>query len=274
MSELRPWQKNIHDVIYEADTPLGKSFDVGLLIAIVLSVIAVILESLEYINANFQVQLRIIEWFFTVIFTIEYVLRIASIKRPRKYIFSFYGLVDLLSILPAYLGLIIGGTHYLAVIRSLRLLRVFRVLKLIHFLGEARVLFNGLKASLPKITVFLGAVFTAAVIMGTLMFIIEGPEHGFNSIPRGIYWSIVTLTTVGYGDLTPQTIPGQILASMLMICGYGIIAVPAGIVSVEIAAASKGEHFHFYSCPSCSSEGLVAGSKYCRFCGESLVEHA
>ncbi|WKN30682.1 ion transporter [Porifericola rhodea] len=232
-------KEKLYHIIFESDTPPGKAFDVALLVAIVLSIITVMLESVSSISQHYGSTIRTMEWLFTIIFTIEYLLRIYCAPRRKAYILSFYGIVDLISIIPTYLSLVVVGTQYVLMIRSLRLLRVFRVLKLYHFLGEAEVLGKALRQSAAKITVFLGTVVTLIFIVGSLMYLIEGPENGFTSIPVSIYWAIVTLTTVGYGDIAPQTIAGQTLASVVMILGYGIIAVPTGIVSVEISKADS-----------------------------------
>jgi voltage-gated potassium channel len=233
----RPWREIAHEIIFEADTFWGKFFDVGLLWAILVSVIIVMLESVREIAFQYGFFISIAEWSFTVLFTAEYFLRIYTSPKPSRYIFSFYGIIDLLSILPTYLALVLTGTQFLLIIRILRLLRVFRVLKLVRYSSESEALAKAMYNSRMKITVFLGGVISAAVILGTLMYIIETPEAGFTSIPKSIYWAIVTLTTVGYGDIAPQTVAGQFLASFIMIIGYGVIAVPTGIVSAEFAQA-------------------------------------
>lgn len=264
-------KRKLHTIIFEADTPAGKVFDVGLLIVIVLSVIMVMLESVKSIQIHYEELFNNFEWIFTIIFTIEYVLRIWITGKPWKYIFSFYGLIDLLSIIPTFLGIFFTGTHSLLVIRTLRLLRVFRILKLARFLGEAQNLINALKASRVKIIVFIFSVLSLTVIMGTLMYLIEGGENGFTSIPRSIYWAIVTLTTVGYGDIAPQTVLGQAIASMIMILGYGIIAVPTGIVGAEVAINSgDSKQISTQACPDCSAEGHDTDAEYCKHCGARL----
>lgn len=225
---------HLYQIIFKSDTPSGKGFDIVLLIAIILSIFTVMMESVQSFDARYGEVINILEWTFTVVFTVEYILRIYCARSRRGYVLSFYGLVDLISILPTYLSLIVVGSQYVLIVRSLRLLRVFRVLKLYHFLGEAEVLGKALRQSAAKITVFIGTVVTLIFIVGSMMYLIEGPENGFTSIPISIYWAIVTLTTVGYGDIAPQTIAGQLLASIVMIMGYGIIAVPTGIVSVEL----------------------------------------
>jgi len=262
-------KERIHEIIFEADTPLGKAFDVILLVGIVLSVLAVMLESVEAIATRFGGILYIIEWAFTILFTIEYIARIIVIKKPWKYIFSFFGIVDLLSIIPTYLSLFVLGAHSLLVIRSIRLLRVFRIFKLARYLGEASQLVTALKASRIKIIVFIGTVLTSVVILGTLMYLIEGGENGFTSIPRSIYWAVVTLTTVGYGDIAPHTVLGQMVASVVMILGYGIIAVPTGIVTSELINPSKTST-NTRSCQSCGHEGHDDDAVHCKFCGEAL----
>lgn len=263
------WRSTIHEVIFEADTPWGKFFDIGLLIFIVLSVIVVLLDSVPSINLRFGKFFYDAEWFFTIVFSIEYILRIISTKRPSKYIFSFYGIIDLLAILPTYLSLILVGSQYLLVIRMLRLLRVFRVLKLARYVGASAVLVIALRNSRHKIVVFLEVIITMVVIMGSLMYLIEGQENGFNSIPRSIYWAIVTLTTVGYGDIAPQTVLGQTLASFIMIIGYAIIAVPTGIISVEMAKAGKT---NTRVCTNCHLDQHDDNAKFCKSCGEKLGE--
>jgi len=227
-------KEKLYQIIFESDTSSGKAFDVALLVAIILSIITVMMESVQKFDARYGTAINVLEWSFTIMFTIEYFLRIYCARSPRKYILSFYGLVDLIAIIPTYLSLVIIGSQYVLIVRSLRLLRVFRVLKLYHFLGEAEVLGRALRQSAAKITVFLGTVVTLIFIVGSMMYLIEGPKNGFTSIPTSVYWAIVTLTTVGYGDIAPQTIAGQLLASVVMIMGYGIIAVPTGIVSVEL----------------------------------------
>ncbi|MEJ2543735.1 MAG: ion transporter, partial [Calditrichaceae bacterium] len=219
-----PWQRKVHEVIFEADTTVGKLFDIFLILTIVLSVIAVMLDSVKSIKINYGNILYAAEWIFTILFTVEYLLRIISVGKPYKYIISFYGIVDLLAILPTYLSVIFPGIHFLLVIRLLRVLRIFRVLKLVQYLSEAKMLRQAMRASGRKITVFIFTVLTLVTIMGSLMYVIEGEANGFTSIPRSIYWAIVTLTTVGYGDISPSTGLGQMLAAVIMICGYGIIA--------------------------------------------------
>lgn len=263
------WRAHLHEVIFEADTLAGKAFDVGLLWCIVLSVLAVLLESVASIRARFELPLRAIEWGFTILFTIEYGLRLISVGRPLRYATSFFGIVDLLAIVPSYLSLLIPGTQSLIVILALCLLRIFRVLKLVRFLDEAQLLSRALRDSRHKITIFLGTVLTLVLIIGTLMHLIEGEAHGFRSIPHGVYWAIVTLTTVGYGDIAPGTVPGRILASFVMILGYSIIAVPTGIVTVALSKASARQ-VSTQACPQCSAEGHDADARFCKYCGGRL----
>jgi voltage-gated potassium channel len=267
--ERMSWRSRAHEIIFEADTRAGRAFDIALMIAIVASVVAVTLESVESVRSRYGDVLRIVEWSLTVLFSIEYVLRLLAVHRPLRYALSFFGLVDLISVLPSYLSILLPGTQALLVVRSLRLLRVFRVLKLASFLGEAQVIGTALRASSHKITVFLGAVVTIVLIMGSIMYVVEGPKHGFTSIPRGIYWAIVTLTTVGYGDLYPKTDLGRFLASFVMITGYGIIAVPTGIVTAELTAAIR-KPISTQACPHCSAEGHDIRALYCNQCGGKL----
>jgi len=268
---LKPWQQKMHEVIYEADTPAGKAFDIGLLIAILISIAAVMLESVPRVNAVYANELFVLEWVLTILFTLEFFARIVCIGSPRKYIFSFYGLVDLLSILPNYIGIFVSGTHSLSVIRSLRLLRVFRILKLAQFMGEANLLIQSLRRSRAKIIVFMFFVLSITFILGSVMYIIESPEAGFTSIPRSIYWAVVTLTTVGFGDITPQTDLGQFISTIIMVIGYAIIAVPTGIVSAEIAKVdNENSTVSTQVCPNCASEGHDSDATHCKYCGSEL----
>ena len=266
---MTPWRVRLHEIIFEADTPAGKTFDLVLIVSIVLSVGAVLLESVDRIDQSHGELLRTIEWFFTILFTVEYILRLMCVTRPFAYARSFFGVVDLLAILPTYLSLMVPGSHYLLVIRTLRVLRVFRVLKLAQYLREAQILMQALSASRRKIAVFLFVVCTLVIVIGALMYVIEGEEHGFTSIPRSIYWAVVTLTTVGYGDIAPQTGIGQTLAAFVMILGYGIIAVPTGIVTVELSQASA-HPVSTQACPACSREGHDPDARFCKYCGTRL----
>jgi len=262
-------QSRLHEIIFEADTPAGKLFDVLLILSIVISVVLVMLDSVSSIRQSYGNLLYIGEWVFTILFTIEYLLRLYSIGRPLSYATSFFGVVDLLAILPTYLSLIFPGTQYFLVIRVLRVLRIFRVLKLVQYVGESRLLMRAMRASSRKITVFIFVVLTLVVIFGSLMYIIEDPQSGFTSIPQSIYWAIVTLTTVGYGDISPQTGLGQTLAALIMIIGYAIIAVPTGIVTAELTQRHK-KSVSTQSCPQCSAEGHDPDAQYCKYCGSTL----
>ena len=263
------WRLRLHEVIFEADTPAGKWFDVLLILAILMSVVMVMLDSVGTIQRSYGPFLLAGEWFFTILFTIEYLLRLLSVGRPMAYATSFFGVVDLLAILPTYLSIIVPGAQYLLVIRILRVLRIFRILKLVQYLGEARLLTQALRASQRKITVFLFVVVTLVTIFGSLIYLIEDPGDGFTSIPKSIYWSIVTLTTVGYGDISPKTDLGQLLSAIIMIIGYGIIAVPTGIVTVELTQAYKRK-VSTQACPECSADGHDTDAKFCKYCGSGL----
>jgi len=263
------WRPKLHEIIFEADTPAGKFFDIALIVFILLSTLCVMLDSVSEIRAAYSAVLNALEWFFTLLFTVEYGLRLSCVQRPWRYAVSFYGIVDLLSILPTYVSLFIAGSHYLLVIRILRILRIFRVLKLVTYVGEAHLLTRALVASRRKIGVFLFAVVTLVMILGSLMYMIEGEESGFTSIPRSIYWAIVTLTTVGYGDIAPRTGLGQFLAAFVMILGYAIIAVPTGIVTVEMGNVFR-QPLNTRVCPVCAAEGHDDNAVYCKLCGGQL----
>ncbi len=269
MNKRPVWKEKLHEIIFEAETPAGKFFDVGLLIAIVVSVLIVIFESVESVRTDYGTLLLAFEWHFTILFTVEYILRLICVRNPIKYARSFFGVVDFLAILPTYLSFFFGGIQSLLVIRGLRLLRLFRVFKLARFSAEAETLVQAVRASRPKITVFLGSVIMIVVIMGAVMYLIEGGENGFADIPSAMYWAIVTLTTVGYGHVVPQTILGKAIASIIMVLGYGLIAVPTGIVSVELAHASKLS-VSTRVCPNCTKEGHDLDAVHCRFCGKKL----
>ena len=262
------WRNTLYTIIFEADTPAGKLFDEILILSILLSIIVVMLDSVSSIAAVYGGLFNSLEWIFTILFTVEYLLRLICVGRPLKYATSFFGIIDLMAILPTYLSLLLPGGRYLVVIRSLRLLRVFRVLKLVQYLGEADFLIRALRASRRKIILFQFTVLTLVVILGSLMYVIEGAESGFTSIPRSIYWAIITLTTVGYGDIVPETNLGQALASFIMIIGYSIIAVPTGIVTSEITFASRS--FKGRVCQNCSFEGHDSDAKFCKRCGAEL----
>jgi voltage-gated potassium channel len=264
------WRKKLHEIIFEAETPAGRAFDITLIWLILLSLLVVILESVKSIREDYGALLLTLEWIFTILFSIEYVLRIVSVRRPLRYIFSFYGLIDMLAILPTYISLLIPGTQYLLTIRVLRLLRIFRILKLTAYLTEARVITSALRASRRKISVFLTGVLSLVTVIGTLIYVIEGEENGFTDIPTGIYWTIVTITTVGYGDISPKTSVGRFLAAFVMILGYAIIAVPTGIVTVELSKQSGGGGASTTVCPQCHAEGHDADAAHCKYCGALL----
>jgi voltage-gated potassium channel len=263
------WQSRLQEIIFEADTRAGKIFDICLIITILLSVITVMLDSVKQINFVHGQLLTKLEWIFTIIFTVEYILRLISVGRPLRYATSFFGIIDLLAFLPTYFSLLFPGSQYFLVIRIVRLLRIFRILKLVQYLREARLLTKALRASGRKVAVFLFTVLILAAIFGSMMYVIEGEENGFTSIPMSIYWTIVTLTTVGYGDISPQTGIGQTLASIIMILGYSIIAVPTGIVTVEVAQTYKAS-LSTQVCPQCSAEGHDDDADYCNHCGAHL----
>jgi voltage-gated potassium channel len=268
-NNLQGWRGKLYTIIFEADTPAGKWFDIILIASIIMSVFVVMLDSVSAVRAVYGESLYTIEWFFTILFTIEYILRLSCIGRPTIYAKSFFGIIDFMSIIPTYLSLLFPGSEYLLVIRIIRILRVFRVLKLIQYISEASVLMSALKASRHKIIVFLFAVLTLVTVFGSLMYLIEGEENGFTSIPRSVYWAIVTMTTVGYGDISPRTNIGQMLAAIVMVMGYSIIAVPTGIVTSELAHAVR-EKISSCVCSECSSEGHTADAEYCKDCGAKL----
>jgi voltage-gated potassium channel len=263
-----PWRVRLHEVIFESDTRGGRAFDIALLVAILVSVLAVMLESVAAIRRQWATALEVVEWTITVAFTIEYVLRLVAVDRPWRYATSFLGLVDFLAVVPTYVGILVPEAQSLIVIRTIRLLRVFRIFKLAPFLGEAEQLRRAMRASSRKITVFLGVIITIMVMMGTVMYVVEGEAHGFTSIPVSMYWAVVTMTTVGYGDIAPKTPLGQFLAALLMILGYAIIAVPTGIVSAELARTSRPVSRQ--ACPGCGAEGHEIDAVHCKYCGASL----
>ena len=266
---MKSLKKNIHRVVFEAETPLGRAFDIGVIVAICLSTFVVILESIEEVRNSIGPMLINAEWGFTILSTIEYFLRIFAVKRPLSYVLSFYGMVDLLAILPTYMGLYLTGVESLMVIRAFRLLRIFRVFKLGRYVREAGVLVAALKASQAKITVFLLGVSGIVVLLGAAMHVIENEREGFSNILEGMYWAVVTMTTVGYGDVVPVTPLGRFIASIIMIFGYGVIAVPTGIVSAEIVNAAK-HHHNTFTCRSCLREGHSPDAVFCRYCGQKL----
>jgi voltage-gated potassium channel len=266
------WKKKLYEIVFEADTRAGKLFDVFLLCMIVLSTLVVMLESVPALSNRYSSLFKLLEWVFTILFTMEYLLRLLVVVRKDRYIFSFFGIVDLLSVLPTYLALFFSGAHVFIVIRIIRLFRIFRIMKLAQFVGAGNTLRVALLASRHKISVFLLTVIMSVIIAGTLMYLIEGEANGFTSIPVSIYWAIVTMTTVGYGDIAPQTPLGQALASFIMILGYGIIAVPTGIVSAEMFELKTKEKLTTQVCPNCLKEGHDSDAVHCKFCGAQLNE--
>jgi voltage-gated potassium channel len=263
------WRQRLWRIIFQADTPAGRAFDIALIVAIVASVVTVMIESVAHIRAEHGRLLRGIEWGFTGLFTIEYLLRLTCVRRPLRYATSFFGIIDLMAILPTYLSLFIPGAETLLVVRFLRVLRIFRVLKLTEYLRESRVLSDALWAARRKIGVFLLSVLTLLTIVSALMYLIEGEENGFVDIPTSLYWAVVTLTTVGFGDIAPKTPGGRALASLVMITGYGIIAVPTGIVTVELTRAGRGTSPR-EPCPTCRKTDHDADARYCKQCGAQL----
>lgn len=268
-SARNPWRRRLHEVVFEADTPAGRSFDLALLALILASVAVVLAESVPEWRAVHGPLFRRLEWGFTALFSLEYVLRLLAVARPARWMRSFFGVVDLAAVLPTYLALVVPGAQTLIVLRALRLLRVFRILKLAEFLAEAATLRAALIASRRKILVFLGAIVVLVVILGTALYLVEGEANGFVSIPRSVYWAIVTLTTVGYGDLAPQTALGRFVASLTMLLGYAILAVPTGIVTSELMAA-RGRPVTTQACPGCGVEGHDADARFCKHCGDPL----
>jgi len=272
---MKTTKQHLQQIIFGVDTPMGKAFDIVLLVLILGSITILMLESVYEINLVWASTFRTLDWVITILFTLEYFLRIWTSEKKLSYIFSFFGLIDLMSILPKYLSLVLVGSHTLAIIRVLRLLRVFRVLKLVQFMGEASKLREALRTSSRKIIVFIFFVIIASVFVGTLMFIIEGREHGFTSIPRSIYWAIVTLTTVGYGDIAPQTTLGQFLAMILMVMGYGVIAVPTGLVTAQLVTEENNRQTNhaqneFIVCHHCENKKNKITALYCSQCGNKL----
>jgi voltage-gated potassium channel len=273
-TRIETLRHTLYQVIYQAHTPAGKGFDIALIISILASVLTIVLESVAEFSQQYGELLVKIDWIFTILFTIEYCLRIFCIHRPIKYIFSFYGLIDLMSIVPSYISLFIPGSHCLQVIRILRVLRVFRVLKLVQYVNQSNLLLNALLASRQKIAIFLFTISTLLVIFGSTMYLIEGPEHGFTNIPVSIYWAVVTLTTVGFGDITPKTDLGRAISAVVMIIGYAIIAVPTGIITTELSQELKKQQTRLDRrlCPKCRKPGHEIDANYCRICGTELPQ--
>jgi voltage-gated potassium channel len=267
----RIWQQRLFSVVYESDTPAGKAFDVGLLIAIVSSIVVVMLDSIQRYHERHGALFFHLEWGFTILFSIEFTLRLICVKRPLQYVFSPLGIIDLLAIIPSFLSIIYAGAQTLLAFRALRLLRIFRIFKLTRFLTEAQYLTAALRSSLRKIAIFMLTVITLVLILGSIMYLVERRENGFTSIPESIYWAIVTITTVGYGDISPVTPLGKFVASIMMLIGYGIIAVPTGIITTEISRAVRDQHRQGErKCSNCRRSGMNKDAKFCQFCGEGF----
>lgn len=264
------WRSRLHETIYESNTTAGKAFDITLLVLIIASIIVVMLDSIESYHDRYGELFYYLEWVFTGLFTIEYILRLISIKRPWLYVVSFLGIIDLLAIIPSYLSIFFVGAQSLLVLRALRLLRVFRIFKLTHFLTEMEFLKMAVAGSMKKISIFMLVVLSLVIILGSIMYLVENGENGFNSIPDSIYWAIVTITTVGYGDISPVTPLGKFIASIMMFIGYGIIAVPTGIITTEMALAARSKKRGNETCPGCGKEGHDKDALYCKFCGTKL----
>lgn len=267
---VRSWQSRLHEVIYESHTRAGKIFDITLLAFIIISIVIVMLDSVEELNETYGRFFFIMEWFFTLAFTVEYILRLLCLRRPLRYVFSVLGIIDLLAIIPSYLSFIYIGAQSLLVLRALRLLRVFRIFRLVHFLSEMRFLYVAVTNSIRKISIFILFVLSAVVILGSVIYLVEGRTNGFTSIPQSVYWAIVTITTVGYGDIAPVTPLGKMIASFIMLLGYGIIAVPTGIVTTEMALAAKSQKQANQACPSCGREGHDHDARFCKYCSAKL----
>jgi voltage-gated potassium channel len=269
-SSFKDWKSRLHTVIFESHTRAGKIFDVVLLILILLSILVVLVDSMWEFHSRYGNVFYFIEWIFTILFTIEYILRIISVRSPKKYAVSYLGIIDLLSIIPTYLSLFLIGAQSLLVLRVLRLLRVFRIFKLNHYLSEMNFLSTAIKNSARKISIFMLCVVFLVLIFGSMMYLVESGTKGFSSIPASIYWAIVTITTVGYGDVAPVTALGKLIAGVIMLLGYGIIAVPTGIVTTEMAMAAREKKVNHEVCPNCGKEGHDGDAKYCKFCGAKL----
>lgn len=264
------WRRRLHEIVFESDTGAGRAFDLGLLVVILASVAVVLAESVPELRAAHGVLFRRLEWGFTALFTVEYLLRLASVRRPLAWARSFFGVVDLIAVLPSYLALVLPGAQTLLVLRALRLLRIFRILKLAAFLAEAALLRSALAASRRKIFIFLGTVLVLVLVLGSVIYLVEGEAAGFVSIPRSMYWAVVTLTTVGYGDLAPQSGLGRFVASIVMLLGYSILAVPTGIFTGELLAAARRRAVSTQACPACGVDGHDNDARHCKHCGAKL----
>ena len=269
-SKAISWRRKLHDTIYESNTAAGKAFDIALLFLIIFSIVIVILDSIKAYNRQYASLFTILEWIFTILFTTEYILRLISIEKPWRYVFSFLGIIDLLAIIPSYLSIFFMGAESLLVFRVLRFLRVFRIFKLTHYLSEMRFLKMAIVGSLKKISIFMMVVLGLVIILGSVMYLVEQGRNGFDSIPDSIYWAIVTITTVGYGDISPVTSLGKFIASIIMLIGYGIIAVPTGIITTEMAMAERSRKQGHETCPGCGKEGHDQDAVFCKRCGTLL----
>ncbi len=281
-TEYKKLKRKMYKIIFESDTPKGKAFDIALLIAILLSTFVVLLQSVERINIEYGAFFSVLEWFFLIVFTVEYILRIICVDKPVRYIKSFFGIIDLLAILPMFIGMFITASQILLIVRVLRLFRLLRILKMSRFLAESNFLLKALKSSMPKIILFISTMVFAIIIAGSIMYVIEGPQRGYTSIPQSMYWAVVTVTTVGYGDISPQTTLGKLIASLLMISSYGILAVPTGIITYELAqtqrkatsnkdkAPLRRNEEKTKTCPECRAEGLSENAVYCSQCGKKI----
>ena len=267
------WQRRLYTIIFEADTSAGRHFDVFLVVAILLSIAVVIIDSIPKAQAQYGTWTNLAEWGFTLLFTVEYIARLMCVQRPLRYATSFFGIIDLLSILPSYFALVMPEASALLDIRILRLLRIFRIFKLTLYLREYVRLGQALSASGRKILIFLSVVLMAVLILGTVMYVVEGPRNGFTSIPIAMYWATVTMTTVGYGDLVPQTTLGRLIASFMMLLGWGVLAVPTGIVTAEMTSQRMNRKPTTRTCPSCLSEGHEPEARYCKDCGAALPRY-
>ena len=270
ISHRPSWRVKLHETIYESNTIAGKTFDVVLLVLIIGSIMVVMLDSISVYHQKYGGVFFVLEWIFTGLFTIEYILRLVCLKRPLGYVFSSFGIIDLLAIIPSFLSVFFAGTHSLLVFRALRLLRVFRIFKLTHFLTEIEFLQTSIATSMKKISIFMLVVLSTVIIRGSIMYLVENGENGFNSIPASIYWAIVTITTVGYGDISPVTSLGKFIASIMMFIGYGIIAVPTGIITTDMAMAARSRKQGQETCPGCGREGHDQDARFCKFCGSAL----
>lgn len=264
------FRRRLYTIIFEADTTAGRRFDIGLVLVILLSIAVVIADSVPSVGREHGLALNALEWFFTLLFTAEYIARLLCVRHPLRYATSFFGIIDLLSVLPTYFALLVPEAYALLDIRILRLLRIFRIFKLTQYVAEYTMLGRALKASARKILVFLATVLMAVLIFGTILYVVEGPANGFTSIPTAMYWAIVTMTTVGYGDITPQTPLGKMIASCMMLLGWGILAVPTGIVTAEMTSLRIGRRPTTRTCPSCLTEGHEPEAKFCDNCGAKL----